>query len=45
VSPAENGGIDVRTCDATIGDWLGETDVQALTKELDRELDTPVEKR
>ncbi len=41
---AENGGIDVRTCDATIGDWLRETDVQLLAKALDRELETPVAK-
>jgi uncharacterized membrane protein len=40
---AESGGIDVRTCDPTIGNWLGETDVQTLAKELDRELKTPVE--
>jgi uncharacterized membrane protein len=41
---AEQGGVDVRTCDARIGDWLGETDVQGLTRELDRALDAPVEK-
>ena len=41
---AEKGGIDLRSCDATIGDWLSDTDVHVLAKELDRELDASVEK-
>jgi uncharacterized membrane protein len=34
---AEQAGLDPKTCDRTISNWLTETDVTALAKELDRE--------
>jgi uncharacterized membrane protein len=34
---AEQAGLDPKTCDRTVANWLTETDVTALADELDRE--------
>jgi uncharacterized membrane protein len=38
---AEQAGLDPKTCDRTVANWLAETDVTALAKELDRESKGP----